>query len=313
MLARLFIAAHLAELAAYAALGAWLWARHGWSAWRIAALVAILAFGVRLAIVCTSMSIAWWHRSPRTVSQQLGPMASVAMVLREWRGLVLLNLVGLPWERYVMRRDPEPAPLDHPAVILVHGYFVNRGTFRGLLRRLEAAGVAPIFTPNLRSWLAPIERIEAEVAAEVARVHAATGRKVVIVAHSMGGLAIRCMLARHGGAKVEKVITIASPHHGTALARLGLGENARQMCRGSEFLQRLEAGEGDAGPGVPVTSIYSVHDNLVAPQETARLPWAKNITLAGRGHIDILDSPELAALVLAELREAGVTGRREAP
>ena len=310
MLARIFIAAHLAELSAYTALGAWLWARHGWSPLRVAAMVAIVAFGVRLAIVCTSMSIAWWHRSPRTASQELGPVATVAMVLREWRGLVLLNLVGLPWERYVMRRDPAPGPLDHPAVILVHGYFVNRGTFRVLLRRLEDAGVHPIFTPNLRSWFAPIERIEADLAAEVARLHTSTGRKVIIVAHSMGGLAARCMFARQGVAGVERVITIASPHHGTVLARLGVGENARQMRRGSEFLRKLEAGEGDAGPAVPVTSIYSVHDNLVAPQETSRLPWARNIALAGRGHIDILASEELAALVLAELREAGATATR---
>ncbi|MEO7743048.1 MAG: alpha/beta fold hydrolase [Usitatibacter sp.] len=310
MLARLFLASHLAELASYAALGAWLAIRHDWSAGSIAALVAILAFGVRLAIVCTSMAISCWHRSPREPAQQLGLAATAAMVLREWRALVLLNLVGLPWEARVMRADPEPMPLTHPAVILVHGYFVNRGTFRGLLARLEAAGIDPIFTPNLRSWFAPIERIEEGIATEVDRVAHATGRKVVIVAHSMGGLATRLMLANRGCADVERVITIASPHHGTALARLGLGENASQMCRGSAFLTALAGREGTAGPGIAVTSIYSVHDNLVAPQDTSRLPWAKNIALAGHGHISILASDKLFETLLAELREAGAPPAR---
>ncbi len=306
MLARLFIASHLAELTAYAALAAWLRLRHGWTAASIAAPLAILAFGVRFAIVCASMAISWWYRSPRTAGQRLGPVETLAMVLREWRGLVHLNLVGLPWEGRLMRPDPEPGPLTHPAVILVHGYFVNRGTFRWLLRQLEAHGVGPIFTPNLRSWFAPIERVEEGLAAEVERVAAATGRKVVIVAHSMGGLATRLMLAQRGCDHVERVVTIASPHHGTALARLGVGQNAAQMREGSDFLRALEAWEGAAGPPLAVTSIYSVHDNLVSPQETSRLPWAKNIAVAGHGHIDILASDRVLALVLEELREAGV-------
>jgi pimeloyl-ACP methyl ester carboxylesterase len=303
MLARLFIASHLLELGTYAGLATWL-GSSGWSGWEIGALVAFLAFGVRLAIVCTSFTISWLNRSPRAPAQELGLAASVAMVLREWRGLVLLNLVGLPWERFVMRRDPGAAPLDRPAVILAHGYFVNRGTFRVLLPRLEAAGVGPIFTPNLRSWFAPIERLEEGIAAEVERVSASTGRKVVIVAHSMGGLATRLMLATRGTAAVERVITIASPHHGTVLARLGLGENARQMRPGSVFLRALAHREGAAGPGIPVTSIWSVHDNLVAPQATSRLPWAKNIALAGHGHISILGADDLLEALLAELREA---------
>lgn len=309
MLARLFIAAHLAELGVYASLAAWLWHRHGRSAWEIAGLLATLALGARLAIVCASFTVSGFNRSPRAPALQLGLAASAAMVLREWRGLVMLNLVGLPWERLVMRRDPAPVPSERPAVILVHGYFVNRGTFRVLLPRLEAAGVGPIFTPNLRSWFAPIERLEEGIAAEVERVAGATGRKVVIVAHSMGGLGTRLMMANRGAAKVERVVTIASPHHGTALAKLGIGANARQMRPGSAFLDGLAAREGDLGPGVAVTSIWSAHDNLVAPQDTSRLPWARNVTLRGHGHISILGADELLEAVLGELREAGALPR----
>ena len=305
MLARLVVLSQVLELAAYAALGAWLHARFAWDAPGVVALAVALALGVRLAIVLAAFAISWIHRTARVPAQELGSIATAAMVLREWLGMLRLNLVSLPCERFVMRPDPEPVPGARPAVILLHGYFVNRGSFHGLLRRLEAAGAGPVFTPNLRSWLASIERFEQDIAAEVERVAEGTGRRVVVIAHSMGGLGTRLMLARRGAARIERVVTIASPHHGTALARLGVGLNARQMRRDSAFLRSLEQAEGDRGPPVPFTSVYSSHDNLVAPQDTSRLPWARNVQVPGRGHIDILASDELLAVLLDELRAAG--------
>jgi triacylglycerol esterase/lipase EstA (alpha/beta hydrolase family) len=119
----------------------------------------------------------------------------------------------------------------------------------------------------------------------------------------MGGLGARTYLCRHGAARVAKLITIASPHHGTVHARFGAGDNARQMLRGSPFLAELCAKEGSRGPECGVVSIYTPHDNLVAPQETSRLPWAKNIAIPGRGHVDILRSPELVSILLGELED----------
>jgi hypothetical protein len=121
----------------------------------------------------------------------------------------------------------------------------------------------------------------------------------------MGGLAAREYLRRHGPGRLAKLITIASPHHGTALARFGVGANATQMRRGSDFLAALARSESERPPSIPAASIFSTHDNLVAPQETSRLPWAKNVALAGLGHIDILGSQRLFAVLLEELREAG--------
>lgn len=67
----------------------------------------------------------------------------------------------------------------------------------------------------------------------------------------------------------------------------------------------LRRREGAAGPGCPVTSIYSVHDNLVSPQATS-VPWARNVALRGVGHVDILLDRRLHALVADEVRAAGV-------
>jgi hypothetical protein len=76
--------------------------------------------------------------------------------------------------------------------------------------------------------------------------------------------------------------------------------------RASEFLSALCHTEGEKGPDCGVTSIYTPHDNLVAPQETSRLEWAKNVVLPGLGHLNILNSERLVAALVEELRECGV-------
>lgn len=304
MLARIALLEQVLELGLYAVVGSWLAARLGFGVAGIVLFMGACLLAARLVLVGTAFTIAWLHRSPRAAEHHLGAAATVAMVVREWRALLELNLVLLPWERFVLRPDPPAAAEAKPAIVMVHGYLANRGCFRALVRNLEAGGAGPIFTPNLRSWLAPIERLEADLAATIEAISASTGGKVVLVAHSMGGLGCRAYLARHGSGHVERVITIASPHHGTALASFGFGENARQMRRHSGFLRALAHAEGSHGPGVPFTSIYSTHDNQVAPQETSLLPWGRNVALSGVGHVDVLGSPALAELILAELRTA---------
>lgn len=305
MFARIALLEQVLELGLYALVGAWLAQRHGFGIPGIVLFMAAGLLAARLALVCAAFAVAWLNRSPRAAPHRLGIAATAAMVLREWRALLELNLVLVPWERYLLRPDPVAAPAGKPAIVLVHGYLVNRGCFRTLVRNLEAGGAGAVFTPNLRSWLAPIECLEADLASAIEAAAAATGGKVVLVAHSMGGLGCRAYLARHGCGHVERVITIASPHHGTALAWFGLGENARQMRPRSEFLRTLAQAEGERGPGVPFTSIYSTHDDLVAPQEGSVLPWARNVALSGIGHVDLLGSAALAERVLGELRAGG--------
>lgn len=307
MLARWFRAAQLLELIACLAAGAWLQASHGWNAIQVAAGVLAWFAGVRFVLVCLSSLLGWIFRSPRPAEQRIGLAGTLGLVFGEWRALLALNLVNLPWERFVLRPDPEPRPVNGVPVILVHGYFANRGYFRTLVRHLEALGVGPLFVPNFRSWLAPIELFEEQLHAEVERIVAGTGQpRVVLVAHSMGGLAARAYLARHGAARVARLITIASPHHGTALARLGVGTSGRQMEQGSAFLAALEARESAPGGPVDAVSIYSPHDNMVAPQSSCRLAWARNVALPGYGHIAIADCEALVEVLVPELDAAGV-------
>jgi len=312
MLVSLVRAALVAEGLLIAALAAGLLSR-GWSlAAAIAAPIA-LALGVRLAIVCFSMAVAHLHRSPRESAEQLGPAGTLALVLGEWRAMLANNLFYLPLENLAVPADPPRGLPAEVAVLVVHGYFSNRGILRGIVRSLAARGASPVYTFNFRGVFRPIDDLAEQLAGQVELIVRPGGAKaVVLVAHSMGGLVARAYLARQGAGAVARLVTVATPHHGTRLAKLGLGMNARQMREDSEFLAALRRLEGDAGPGCPVTSVYSVHDNLVSPQATSRLPWARNVALPGVGHVDILLDPRLHALVADEVRDAGVDFRPRA-
>ena len=298
------------ELAAYVAITIWLHFLFQWNYALVAALCIAAAVLGRLAMVIVTTTIGFAHRSPREKSHHIGPRGTVAMVMREWGAMLLNTFFRFPFPELALRPDPPPARDGRMPVVMIHGYFSNRGYFGPLVRRLESHGVGPIFTPNFPSAFTTIEHYVEQLARFMEETCEASGQpQVVLIAHSMGGLVARAYLCTHGARRIRKLITIASPHNGTVHARLGSGPNAKQMERASQFIEELCRKEGEKGPDCGLTSVYTPHDNLVAPQDTSRLPWARNIPVPGRGHVDILASNRLATIVLKELREAGVAVR----
>ena len=292
------------ELAFNVALASWLHVARGWSLPAVVALAVGLIVGFRVAITLASFTIAWLNHPGRKPSDRIGPFGTLRMLASEAAALVRFQLFDCPWENLALRPDPPAAPASTTPIVVVHGYMANRGYLHPLVRRIEKAGLGPVFVPDFRTWFATIEVFAAEIHREVERIVAATGQpRVVLVAHSMGGLGCRAYLTRHGAGRVARLVTLCSPHHGTALAPLGSGENARQMRIGSAFLMDLERRENGAA-AVPTLCVYSCHDNLVSPYDSAALEWARNVSIAGRGHVEILDDEALFAAVEAEIRAA---------
>lgn len=306
MLARALRFAQLAELAACLLAGAWLHAARGWSPIAIALGTIAWFAGIRLALVLLSSLLAWIFRTPRAAGEGIGMLATLRLVLREWRALLVANLAYLPWESRMLRPDPPAVPMERVPVVLVHGYFANRGYFRPLVQNLESRGAGPLFVPTLQRVVSPIEAFAEDLHAHIERIVAGTRQaQVVLVGHSMGGLVARAYMARHGVRRVARLVTLGSPHHGSLLARLGAGANAREMEPGSAFLAALEEHEAGLATRVPVLSIYSRHDNMVFPQASSRLEGARTLAIPGLGHISMLSSRLLAEALLAELRAAG--------
>jgi triacylglycerol esterase/lipase EstA (alpha/beta hydrolase family) len=123
----------------------------------------------------------------------------------------------------------------------------------------------------------------------------------------MGGLVSRAYLRRFGAARIEQLITIGTPHHGSMLAWTFVGQCLAQMRPGSRWLVEINRAESEPPP-VPITSIRSRHDSMVAPQASAELACAHNIALAGIGHNALLNHRTVmdeVARALASGREGG--------
>jgi pimeloyl-ACP methyl ester carboxylesterase len=225
----------------------------------------------------------------RDGSQDPAPLRGLATALfRETLAFCAATFATIaePYRR-APREDAGSATHRSP-VLLIHGIVCNRAVWRPLLKRLAARGFAPVRAVNLEPLFADIDSHTARVVGELRELQRSSGgMPVAIVGHSMGGLVARAALAAGGPGLVSRIVTIASPHHGTALARLFRSAPARQMRPGSSWLQALNAGQQGSWP-VPVTSIYSLHDNLVAPPRSAALPGARLHELTGLGHLSLL-------------------------
>jgi pimeloyl-ACP methyl ester carboxylesterase len=232
------------------------------------------------------------------------PRASPVHVLRVWLGETSCSLRVFGWRQPFAAGFPEPSLVRdpaRPALLLIAGYVCNRAVWQPLIDsgRLAHCNVA---TVNIEPVFGSIDRYADEIEAALARLRAATGAaRVTLVCHSMGGIAARAYLRRHGDSAIDKVITLASPHHGTIFGVLGHGPNARQMARGSDYLTTL-AGAETVERRRRFVCIATADDNLVVPRSSPLLPDAEQHVIDGVGHLALLEDPRAWALVAAAVR-----------
>lgn len=262
------------------------------------ALLAALALValVRMFIVANNFHLSWRARSATPQQHGLDWRGSLRLFFGEYAASMRASSWTMLWHhpRIFIAGQARGLP-----VLLVHGYGCNGG-YWAALRRLLAQHRVSHDAVDLEPVTADIDHYADQIAAAVQRLLAATGqRQLVLVAHSMGGLASRAYLRVHGDAAVAKLVTLGTPHHGTALASFGIGANARQMRRGSQWLAALDS--SDAGRRAKITSIWSHHDNIIAPQDSCRLEGARNIEIGGVGHVALASDTFVLSHVLNEI------------
>ena len=269
--------------------------RPAWAAGGL--LVVVLGY---LGFMALEFALASWQHG-----DDPAPQASVGQLVRAWWGEVTTSPRVFCWDqpfRWHAWPDHLPAGSRQRGLVLVHGFVCNRGLWNSWLPRLTARGV-PFVAVNLEPVFSDIGAYAGLVGDAVARVHAATGQAPVVVAHSMGGLAVRAWLARTDGRAVHRVITIATPHHGTWTARFSRSTNALDMQQGSGLLAQLEAREDAARRG-RFTCFYSHCDNIVFPPSTATLADADNRHVQGVAHVHLVHQPAVFDEVLHWLAQA---------
>lgn len=251
--------------------------------------------GLRLWITGLTYVYAWHYRSP---SASLGWWRAMRMMIAEYMAFLINFVLISPFERWWMGADRLRTSHERSVLLLINGYGCSRAAWWWLRRRLEGAGWV-VATISLEPVYTSIENYVEPVSRRIDEVLAATGAKqVILIGHSMGGLVARACLRRYGTARVKQLLTLGTPHAGSELARIGIGENARQMTPGNAWLKALAS----EAPAADTVIVYSPHDNFVLPQSNLQWPGAQCRTIDGLGHLTMLYSPRVAAAVLDGLR-----------
>ena len=276
-----------------------------WLAWRWAASpvqamagAAVVLLGGPIVLGLEFLVVRWLGSSPGV------PLPSAQQLLHAWISECGHFYRTFCWRQPFRWRTPkdslEPA-MGRPGVVLIHGFYCNRGFWAPWLRRLVAEGI-PVATVNLEPVYGSIDDYVPAVAGAIAQVRTATGRPPLVVCHSMGGLAFRAWWRASGRpGDVAHAVTIGTPHHGTWLGHLSRRTNGRQMRLRSDWLASLELHEA-AHPLPPLTCWYSNCDNIVFPWATAMHPSATNHFLPGEAHVALAFRPEVIEDCIALLR-----------
>ncbi|MEL6614963.1 MAG: alpha/beta fold hydrolase [Bacteroidota bacterium] len=161
----------------------------------------------------------------------------------------------------------------HRPVLLVPGFLDGPGSFFRLGRHLRSEGFdarALRLSPRLATC--SLHDFARQVAAEVEATRQASGVETVdLVGFSMGGLVSRLYVQRHGGAeRVRRLITLASPHAGSHVARIMPQQATREMRPGSDLLTDLDR-DIEMLEEVDVASLWTPYDLTVLPGSSGAL------------------------------------------
>ncbi len=259
---------------------------------------------LRASIIFNNFFLSGALQQPMGNGQRVPLTAASARMLQEfWCSMVC-------WFRLFPLSRPfhiNVAEDTSPPVLLLHGYGANSGFWKPLSKRLSGAGISHAaidLEPLLGSIDDYAELIETSAQQLCCDNDVET---IVIVGHSMGGLAARAWLRRYGTVKVASIITLGTPHFGSTLAGYGMGENARQMlpmvsgAKTENHWLKILANSESSTVRARMRSIYSRHDNIVSPQQSAQLPGAANVALDLIGHVALGFDSEVMAMLMAEI------------
>jgi triacylglycerol lipase len=255
--------------------------------------VAMLALRVALVIISFGMASAG-----DGARRRLTPLQWLRMVALEVHALVRFQRLIMGGSRIepVAARD---GAAQRPLLILLHGIYCNGGVWRPILDDLSRRTGCEILVPTLEPPTAGLKRQTDCFARWLERaVPANTSRKVIVVAHSMGGIVARLYLGSHPWqARISRLICIGSPHGGSQVAHALRTPIGRDLRTDSAILRTL-ALQPDR---IDLLNVFAEHDNLVVPARNSERLGTRSLPIAGCGHMSLIYSPEVRDRLVAEV------------
>lgn len=188
--------------------------------------------------------------------------------------------------------------------VLLHGIFDTGNVFSTLAERLCEHGfrtIAPDLAPNDGS--VSIATLAAQVSALIEREIEPT-EWLTLIGFSMGGIVARYYLQELGGCeRAKRLITISSPHNGSMLANVAVGEGAKELRQNSDLLRRLNAREEMLLPLAPL-SLWTPLDLMIVPARSSVWRIATNVSFNVVAHPLMLRSKAVHRTILQSLLES---------
>jgi pimeloyl-ACP methyl ester carboxylesterase len=181
-------------------------------------------------------------------------------------------------------------------IVLIHGYLSNSSALFPLAAYLRLRGIGNILVFNYRSQ----DGIESGARALKTFLRKnVRGGRIDLVCHSLGGLVARVYLQEMGGARrVDRCITLGTPHRGTYNAYWITSKVGRELRPDSKLLKRI-ADSREKAKVVKFTSFIGGADNIAIPRIFSAND--ESIHLPDIGHIGMLYSLSLFRSVAERL------------
>lgn len=188
-------------------------------------------------------------------------------------------------------------------VLLVHGINDTATVFCKMSPQLAKKGwqVHDIdLTPN--NCDRPLDFLAQQIANYIEKIFPPK-QPIDIVGFSMGGIVSRYYIQRLGGIeRVQRFVTVSSPHRGTVLAYLVDRPGTIQMRPDSQFLADLNR-DFAMLERINFTSIWTPFDLMIVPPTSSQLVVGKDVQVPVAFHAWMITDPKAIAAVVAALSE----------
>lgn len=192
---------------------------------------------------------------------------------------------------------------NHNPVLLVHGINDTKAVFQRMAPYLTQRGWS-VYDLDLMPSNGDL-RLD-ELGQQVANSVAATfapEQHVDLVGFSMGGIVSRYYVQCLGGIeRIQRFITIASPHHGTWMAYLCDRPGCLQMRPNSPFLMQLNQEAGTLAR-LNFTSIWTPMDLMIVPANSSQMQVGQNVQVPVLSHAAMITDPMSLDAVVTALSE----------
>ncbi|MEO1298303.1 MAG: triacylglycerol lipase [Cyanobacteria bacterium J06636_16] len=192
------------------------------------------------------------------------------------------------------------APPKNP-VLLIHGIGDTTRVFDRMVAYLRDRDWTDIHAINLvpNNGDVGLDQLAKQVKAYV-DTHMTHAAKIDLLGFSMGGIVSRYYVQRLGGIqRVQRFITLSSPHNGTWTAYFRSGPGVQQMRPNSPFLNDLNQTMHELKQ-VDFSSLWTPCDLMILPASSSHLPVGQVQTFSVLLHpLMLVDRRSLAAVAEA--------------